>query len=1603
MTSEQLHVDPQAARDRSVGEPSLPLLDHWRDIGRRLEVKRQQHLADLEGVQTPSLVEVAKTIAATNVSDIDKRMYARTLTNDQRVKLLLQIQDLSEGLDIKKIQDEAQLGHISELSFSDFSARLLAEVVASTESRDAAVALLQKYDLPEIIGYTALEHAVGDFFLIEEGVDSHFSAHKYTDHCLAAARPYMRDEEIQKVFDTDKAAVLLRAKASEKGRLDTQSTASIANWLMTAGMFNPHAQESYYQAIIPPDYQPSAEEMIAMLDWHELGYESDLLRCGYFENSGARTLITRLATPIASRFRGLDALGWTQDLDFFLSHVDRLANQPQQKGSDVVVPKDVMVKLVNRLSSVGSYPPHEQRFKVIDLAIKTGVLKEEQGRIKITSTKNLKEAEMLDRLITHWTELRQCGYVKDSARQTEREHDYLDIHALTEYRKEVERHKLLAREMQARLEQTDLAGKIGLEVERIAAQGQLPSSDNIMGVLRSARELPHTQRRRPPMDFYYFNPFQPQPENFIETFGVDMVGVRVIQDGSFNAADLETIGLTKLSPEKSSQIGQRLLDATQMGEVPWTQLYTLASIVETYQNRLPDMVNQHGISDQGERRDFVLAQVSHVCEFLEHATYIPDEYRQPLLSYYQTIRDRVDTIIDFTDKRVVTKTEGLAILQASLVSATESAKRETDWRWHVKGRVNLLARMAAAASITHYDPGEQAYRFNDPISPTLVRSVLNDEGILASGKFRARWRKPNDRIVRGDPYTRAPVGNITITRGGLIVVMAPSGAGKSTLLDALVNGVNAGATSGIAVARHIEMPLGEDGTTPSAKELPEAKTTYEGSLFQNGAKNAASLVWRILGEHGSGEDVMLVLDEALKGTDSRKKSFMGVALSMVLKEIYPHLTPVIVDHNGARVFRTLHALGMVEDPDELLPANVQTLTVNPESHLPRGGLAEGMGLLTAQRVGIDEKVLARAALIDEALRSSATEIDFSNFEAERPFQKEIGPDEPVLIVDPLSLKALDFDPTMRQTGVFDAVRSHVMVNLTQANQNQAHFVTRIYAQALLDSFNVSNQEQVAKRIGVADKFAALLAKRPAQAKEFAQSLTGSAQRVYQLVSPSSLQDLLEVESSLLRRNIGGQDEVFSRIQQLLPYAGFVGLEKSPTLEASIIKLGSMGKEIAESVRKEIYKAARRTVVAQLFELDSPNGITEESILKALEEGKERTMHDVRLATRENRLVLESTLDLPEEILNHPIMNLLKSKVPQDGVSLKKWISEMEAMFSQTKSPTAIKLNDLISDEITHSWNIARLGGEELSAQLADIDLFLKDMTYGVVTASMLAKGEFKKVGDALADELFPVSLQDTSDLGMKDYLSVRSKDYHPQSLQLPEDWADAKVIILNGPNGSGKTEIAKLIGQAVLLGKGTGLACGDVQIGRCDSLIVSINPEKEFKTDSTFTSVARRMKRIIQQAKEYIEKGRSPLIIIDEPYEGIGSDDRTNLIASTLDYLVQMGAKVVITNHELGVMTHLDRINATAATKQGETSGKLRIKYVPVAMDRKTYQVALDGYGKTTSSDPEDILLEEFAAMADRYSMPELTEIAARTVELTHALMEFDQQMENRIQAANQW
>ena len=152
---------------------------------------------------------------------------------------------------------------------------------------------------------------------------------------------------------------------------------------------------------------------------------------------------------------------------------------------------------------------------------------------------------------------------------------------------------------------------------------------------------------------------------------------------------------------------------------------------------------------------------------------------------------------------------------------------------------------------------------------------------------------------------------------------------------------------------------------------------------------------------------------------------------------------------------------------------------------------------------------------------------------------------------------------------------------------------------------------------------------------------------------------------------------------------------------------------------------------------------------------------------------------------------------------------------------------------------------------------------------------------------------------------------------------DARLYVLTGPNGGGKTTFTQAIGMAIVLGQnGFPVPAGEAEFSPVDRLYTHFAGEEDISDEiGRFEDEARRLSAIFDTVTS------SSLILLNEPLASTGPHEAERIASAVLGGLSQAGVRGVFTTHFHQLAASADRIGEASrrAAQIGTLSAGVRI------------------------------------------------------------------------------
>lgn len=145
------------------------------------------------------------------------------------------------------------------------------------------------------------------------------------------------------------------------------------------------------------------------------------------------------------------------------------------------------------------------------------------------------------------------------------------------------------------------------------------------------------------------------------------------------------------------------------------------------------------------------------------------------------------------------------------------------------------------------------------------------------------------------------------------------------------------------------------------------------------------------------------------------------------------------------------------------------------------------------------------------------------------------------------------------------------------------------------------------------------------------------------------------------------------------------------------------------------------------------------------------------------------------------------------------------------------------------------------------------------------------------------------------------------SFPVPNSFYLSRALLITGPNLGGKTVSLKTIGLFILMAySGFLLPAKKALIPLYNDIFVDMGDEQNLLIgESSFSAHLRNLLRILRRADE-----RS-LVLLDEPGRGTNPEEGTALVLAVIEYLLQRGAKLVVTTHSQAIKSFLSQWDDT--------------------------------------------------------------------------------------------
>ena len=208
----------------------------------------------------------------------------------------------------------------------------------------------------------------------------------------------------------------------------------------------------------------------------------------------------------------------------------------------------------------------------------------------------------------------------------------------------------------------------------------------------------------------------------------------------------------------------------------------------------------------------------------------------------------------------------------------------------------------------------------------------------------------------------------------------------------------------------------------------------------------------------------------------------------------------------------------------------------------------------------------------------------------------------------------------------------------------------------------------------------------------------------------------------------------------------------------------------------------------------------------------------------------------------------------------------------------------------------------MAEEQAEIDRILREFTYRISSEVGLIKFTFEVITDL--DVIFAKAYYANSINAVKPQFNTNGyvnivKGRHPlipEDKVIPNDirvGREYNMLLITGPNTGGKTVCLKLIGIIELMAlSGIYVPAKEAEVAIFDDIYTDIGDEQSIEQNlSTFSSHLTNVVNIIENFS------KNTLVLLDELGAGTDPTEGASLALSIANYIIDVGAKAVITTH----------------------------------------------------------------------------------------------------------
>lgn len=1551
-------------REQQGPESAEHPLAEWERVVSDLEASRQQSLAELSSVEVPGMLH-----------ELDEETF-RSLGRDQKLKLIIEWfapEGRLQGYYGDKRRDQISWYEEGDTLIAN-AADALSELVTLPDGRPDP-ALLQRHRIPElVIACTVATEGKNRFTPFE-------SQYMVLSRMVGSMRQFVTDERLARVVDTEAVSTVVRSlKRQHAPEYVSSASVFLAQW----GIVNAHATDSLLRSVIGDEsLQLRDVENLSML---EQIYQSDRWSTGEREQSAVHRLEVTTETKRTDYDRFYEKSGLRYDITPFLRAFEKYEPGDPEFTSTQALHRFGVHLVNNRVT-----PPFEQRVAFINEALRlagpslSGRLIRfsrygNEGNLAGSAISYARQA--WPRFTQRFTQATDKGFI-------------VDLDSLERAVGEFTRRRDLAQRQEDLIRRSAVSIQIRDAVE--SARAEAPSMTAPAEVLLKDSAPAHDslpkEQKLPRLSWYSSDDRHHTSRQTFKELEALLGGASYL-DTAGSMGRCELLSTFTESRDTDSAATLRLAELLRaMREQEGVEPPTKEALALLLGGKL-----EFGGKEQPPGFVFVRAllgseRIGGDPEVQMDPPLVQRLFRRAADDLWQFLSTRRDLFRDpsfaaFFDadhvlahvgelrSRTVNDARADAIYKACRPSDNQMGKELTQFA-QLLAQADILSRTVRLT--------DSEFTFTDAINPSLVERMHD---------FSSATRH---QLLYGDRTYQIPIlGMYRIGLADSLVVTGQAGAGKSNFVETLRHAVEAAASGWMPDAREVGVATAQN-LIGRAYRVGRAESTYEGALFENNVEQLRKQIETLFSECPRETPVLWVMDEPNIGTERWRATLLAQSTVAALKRIFPNLVPVIVSHEGEAHYRVGLALSGVTG---LTPRPV---ALNPETRQPFEGIAHGDGVLTARWIGFDTGITDRTAKLERA-RQEGNPLDLSAFGAETG--------EP----NPEHLRESSFgfnEKTLADIGVLRMVENNsgLVAELKNAFQRARGFdlpervrnsLVEMFGRTAID-LSFRDQNTLAMFHAASEKMSKVQESLLLPAVRAVAQSADTLRAFSDTVTDQSAVDLL--------RLLDKPDDFREAITYLGKYFKFIGLSESDIATHSEAFMAS-APEFADRFRK----AYVRRFAGKLIERDID--------LTKLQMLQEFGFQDLRLDDDARRELVATGPDRLEEAVTSLVVHGKSDALEELLIVARRPTSPLEGGNIRAELKTGMYHIAALGDRAPADDDIERIAraiagskdqGLQFSITLEDIIDDQHRLSYRAVkdAVSQLAfatviSGLRKQVGGLhvqvcgvkrdLAPGAFPIAVSGAVDPTRKLAVEREKGAYHPQDFLSPER---TDVRYLTGPNGSGKTAIAQNLSFQFWAARVLGVGFAkDLRVSPDFDeydMVVSVNPEEIYHEDSTFMGQLRHTQQnVVEPIERSLAQGRRVLAFVDEPFNGIGSEDKSIFIPSLIHRFtsgrLQGRAAFLITNHEASVYDVHRRINE-ASLEHGLPETAWRA----LAMDSSTFQVK--DYDEVAASEPYAV----FRKVLERSEDNRVKALGRTIVELAGSLESVDQMIQQRLEAAKQW